>query len=602
MFWYDAGGMTNHDVAELLRKVAAAYQVLNVDRFRIIAYERAADSIEHLTSEAKNLWDDEKLETIPGVGASLTQHLDELFRTGKVRHFDEVMSKVPSSIFPLLSIPGIGSKKAFKLVKDLHLEESKHIVSDIEKAAKEGKIAQLEGFGEKSQEDILSGIEAFRKGQIKENRMVLSEADAVAMELLDYMKKISSVTKIDVLGSLRRRVATIGDIDISVSTREPERAIDHFVSFPHNKLIERGPTGASLLLNNGRQVDLRVQEPESYGAMLQYFTGSKNHNIKLRSLALEHGLSLNEYGMKNVKTGKLTKYNTEKSLYNSLSMDLIPPELREDKGEIETALKRKLPNLVEESDVRGDLHIHANYDLKSSHDVGQNTLEDHFAKAETLGYSYIGISDHNPSITNHSPKEIVSIMKMRKEYYEQISYSYFKNKKNRVHLFIMCEVDILTDGALALPEEAFEYVDAVIVSLHSSFTQERKQMTARVRRALRSHPKVKIFGHPTGRLLGKREGVELDWDVIFDNCKKHSIALEINAYPERLDLPDSIVYDARVKGIKFCIDTDSHAVEHMTLMKYGVWVARRGWAEKSDIVNTMEYNHFKEWLTGSRQY
>lgn len=589
--------MTNLEIAELLRKVAAAYQILNENRFKIIAYDRAADSIEHLTSDAKDLWDDDKLKDVPGIGFAIAQHLDELFRTGKVKHFDEVMSKVPHGVFQLLLIPGIGPKKAYKLVKELNIKDStKDVVAALESAAIAHKIAPIEGFGEKSEQDILEAINIYKKGQIKENRMSLPIADGIAQDVISHLKKIKLFEKVDFLGSLRRQVSTIGDIDIAVATNHPTEVIDHFIKYPHQKIVEQGKGGATLLLHNGRQVDMRVQKPEAYGAMLQYFTGSKHHNIKLRSLAQNHGLSLNEYGIKEVKTGKLHEFATEEGFYKALKMPWVPPELREDQGEIEASLKNNLPDLVKLADVKGDLHMHTNYDLESSHDLGVDTLADHLYQAATLNYEYIGLSDHNPSLSKHGQSQIVEIMKRRKEKYREMHEAWLKRAKQKVQIFVMCEVDILPDGKLALPEKAFEYVDAVIVSLHSSFVQPKKQMTERVIKALTSNPKVRIFGHPTGRLLGKREGVELDWGEIFAVCKKEQIALEINAYPDRLDLPDSIVMDAVKSGIKCCIDTDSHAVNQMTLMKYGVAVARRGWATKNDIVNYMGYNEFRKWL------
>lgn len=590
--------LTNLEIAELLRKVAAAYLILGENRFRIIAYERAADSIEHLTSEVKDYWDDKKLEEIPGVGGGIASNLDELFKNGKSTHWESVLGKVPEAIFPLLLVPGIGPKKAYTLVTHLKLESAKTVVDDLEKAGIAGKIATMEGFGEKSQSVILEAIATFRKGAIKENRMPLPYADQVAREVMEHIKAGGNVVRIDALGSLRRQVATIGDIDIAVATKKPEAVLERFLAFPHQRVIDHGPRGATLLLANGRQVDLRVQTPEAYGAMLQYFTGSKNHNIQLRSLALEQGLSLNEYGIKNVKTGKVTEYSTEEAFYKAIGLSYVPPELREDKGEIPAAKKHALPELVERGDMRGDLHVHSSYDLQSSHDVGRNSIGELLTQAEQLGYEYIGFSDHNPR-GNQSEKSIVDIMKRRKEAYEQ-QYSSWKNReKRRVQYFLMCEVDIQPDGTLALPDEAFAYVDAVIVSLHSSFAQPRDVVTQRLITAMTHHPKVRIVGHPTGRLLGSREGVDADWPAVFEVAKKHDIALEINAYPDRLDLPDTLAYDAVQKGLKFSIDTDAHAAEHMLLMPYGVSVARRGWVTKRDIVNCLDYNKFKAWLLKS---
>jgi DNA polymerase (family 10) len=345
--------------------------------------------------------------------------------------------------------------------------------------------------------------------------------------------------------------------------------------------------------------------------MLQYFTGGKNHNIQLRSYGLSKGKSLNEYGIKDVKTGKLAEYATEQAFYKALGLPYIEPELREDRGELDAAKAGKLPHVVELGDVKGDLHIHTSYDLQSSHDLGTSPLEDYLNRAAELGYEYIGLSDHNPRQINNTEKSIVDIMKRRKEYYEKQYEKWISRKslemtgkadsgqarmtKRGVRIFIMCEVDIMPDGNLALPDGAFDYVDGVVVSLHSSFTQERKQMTERIIKAL-THPKVRIMGHPTGRLLSKREGVDANWSEVFAVAKQHDIAMEINSYPDRLDLPDALVYDAVKKGVKLCIDTDSHDVSGMVMTKYGVSVARRGWATSRDIVNTLGYNEFKKWL------
>jgi DNA polymerase (family 10) len=588
--------MTNQELAQLLRKVAAAYQILNENRFKIIAYDRAADSIEHLTGEVKDYWEKGKLGDIPGVGQGISMYLDELFRTGHVEHFDDLMTKIPASVFLLLLVPGLGPKKAYRLVKELGLTNEKTVIADLEKAAKSHKIAVMEGFGQKSEADILVNLDTYKRGAIKENRMALPLADAVAEEVIAFIQKGGHVEKIDKLGSLRRQVSTIGDIDLAVATTKPEEVTNHFVTYPHQKLVEKGPGGASLLLHNGRQVDMRVQDPKKYGAMLQYFTGSKNHNIQLRELALSKGLSLNEYGIKHVKTGKVASYETEEAFYKAVGLPWIPPELREDRGEIDAALKKSLPDLPELSDIKGDLHMHTSYDLKSSHDVGRNTIHEHLDHALELGYEYIGISDHNPSTGKHSAKEIAEIMKKRQEFYIKEADTWNAKHKKHVGVFVMCEVDISPDGKLALPKEAFDYVDAVVVSLHSSFTQDRKTVTDRIIHAFEAHPKVRIFGHPTGRLLGSREGVNADWTEVFKAAKEHEIALEINSYPDRLDLPDAMVFDALKAGVKFTIDTDAHAVEHMDLMRYGISVARRGWAQKDDIRNTLGYNEFKKWI------
>ncbi len=601
--------ITNREIAELLRKVAAAYTVkedLPVgrqdNRFKIIAYERAADSIEHATSEIKDLWDDGKLDEIPGIGASIAGHLDELFRTGKVSYFEKIMKSLPGAMFPLLSVPGFGPKKAYKLAVTIPLKNPKTVIEELEKAAKKGKIAKIPGFGAKSEKEILSSLQDFEKGRVKEIRMSLPVASGMAEDVIGYLKKSEASLKVDPLGSLRRQVSTIGDIDISVATEKPDEVINFFLSYPKKrKIIEKGPTGASLLLQNGRQVDLRVQKPRTYGSMLQYFTGSKNHNIHLRELALKQNLSLSEYGITrsappggariatSAKSG-IKEYSTEESFYEALGMDWIPPEIREDSGEIEASVNHELPELVKLKDIKGDLHIHSDYPIEPSHDLGADPMEEIIKKAESLDYSYLGFSEHNPSVNNHSQEQIHEILRKRKEKIEQL-----KLTSKIVRVINLLEVDIQPDGKLSLTEDSLDLMDGVIASVHSRFNLPKDEMTERILKAL-EHPQVRILGHPTGRLLGKREGYDVDWERVFDFCASHNKALEINAWPERLDLPDSLVRRAVEKKIKMIISTDAHAAGQMDLMTYGVSVARRGWAEKNDILNTLDYNEFYKWL------
>jgi len=414
--------MTNLEIAKLLRKVSAAYTILGENRFKVIAYDNAAAAVEHATSELKDLWDDGKLASIPGLGTSIISHLDDIFKTGKSKYLDDVLQKINPAIFPLLDVPGIGPKKAEKLVEALKIKDPNKVVGLIEKAANDHKIAPIESFGAKSEMDILANIERYRKGAIKEKRMGLPQADLIAQEIIDYLnEKVGKlVAKIDKLGSLRREVATIGDIDLAVATDSAPEVINAFVDFPKKvSLIEKGPTGASLLLASGRQADLRVADPKGYGAMLQYFTGSKYHNIRLRDYALKKGYSLNEYGMKSVKTGKLTTFPNEEKLYEFLGMDYVSPELREDNGEVDAAIKHQLPKLIELKDIKGDLQVHSDFDQETSHDSGVNTMEEIRDSAEKLGYQYVAITNHNPS-SKHTDDEILSKMTSQKNHIEHL--------------------------------------------------------------------------------------------------------------------------------------------------------------------------------------
>lgn len=586
----------NREIAVLLRSLAAAHLIRNKNRFQIVAYENAADSVEHLTREIKDIWQEGKLDKIPNIGKTIASSLDEYFRQGYSKHFQSILKGIPETVFELMKIPSIGPKKAYKLAKALKITNKETVFEDLKNLCLSGKIAKLETFGKKSQESILRELEHYqKKGESpRTRRMPLPYADALAQELITHIRKNKHVKSVDALGSLRRRLSTIGDIDIAAScdNKYSSEVVDHFTSFPRKSgVINAGKKKASITVSPGIRVDFRVQEAKSYGSMLQYFTGSKDHNIKLREHALKKDLSLSEWGIKYLRKNRnLIEFPIEDKLYNFLGLQSIPPEIREGTNEIEIAKINKIPQLVELKFIEGDLHIHSDYDLKPSHDFGLNNYKEICKKAKELGYKYIGFSDHNPKISDHSQEQIIEIMKKRKEYIQ-------KNlgTKAGIYYFIGLELDILPSGELALPKKAFEYVDYLIVSVHSSFRLDTKAMTNRVLKAL-DNPKVKILGHPTGRLLGKREGYELEWEKIFEHCKKNNIALEINAWPERLDLPDVLVREALQYGIKLVINTDAHANDHMNNMEYGVSVARRGWAKKNDIINTQDYKSFKQWL------
>ncbi len=589
--------MINSEIAELLRAAAAAYQVKGKQesKFKIVAYQRAADAVEHLSSEVKDLWDEGKLDEIPGVGKSIASHLDEIFKTGKSKHFDRLMGSLPSGMFELLEVPGIGPKTAYRLSKKFKLE-SKNSISELKKIVQEGKVSKLEGFGEDSQRDLLLNIEEFERKP--EKRILLSRASNIAEEVIEWMRREKAVEKVDPLGSLRRRASTIGDIDMSVSSNNPAKVIDHFIKFPKKlRVVEKGERTASILLSGGVQVDLMIQSPESYGSLLQHFTGSKHHNIALREYALKKGLSLSEYG---IKDKKLKKFKTEKEFYNYLGLKYIPPELREDAGEIEAALEKRIPRLVELGDIKGDLQIHSSYDIETSHDLGESSMEELVTKANELNYEYVAFTEHNPSRSGHSQKQIVEILKRKREKVEKLNYSLRNIKENRVRkVFNSLEIDILPDGSLPLGEEALATLDFALISVHSGFRIKRSEMTKRIISAF-SHPKSLIFAHPTARKLNNREGIELDWDTIFDFCINNKKWIEINADPMRLDLPDFLVHEAVKLGVKLTLGTDSHHKDGMDNMEFGVSVARRGWATRNDIINSRTVSEFTKLIDSDR--
>ncbi len=590
---------TNEEIARLLRQVAASYTIQNEAkyRFQILAYQKAADSIESATTEIKDLLQDNALDRLDGVGTSIKGHITELFEKGHVEYFDSILEGVSSAVFPLLDVPSFGPKKAFKIVSAFGLNNPKTVVKDVYSLAKEGKIAPLDSFGDKSQSDIIRAIDEYKLGKTKSSRMILAIAMEISENMLAYLKKNKNVLEAYTLGSLRRMKSTTGDIDIAVSSNNPNAVLDHFNAYPYkDRIIERGDITSSIILSGNKQIDLMVLKPEMMGSLLQHFTGSKEHNVHLREYALKKGYSLSEKGIK-MKDGTLKTFDNEKNFYNFLGLEFVPPELRENQGEIEAALRQAqgehpgLPKLVELKDIRGDFHVHSNYPIEPSHDLGQNSMQEMIDRAKELKYEYIGFSEHNPSVGNHSNEQILSILKKRKEKIEQL-----KKSNKSIHIINLLEVDILANGSLALSDDALEMTDMVIVSIHSSFRTPKKEMTKRILSGL-SHRKAKIFAHPSGRLINSRDPYEVDWAELFTFVKEHNKALEINSWPTRLDLSDTLVKEAKDMGIRFVIDTDSHATEHMDNMPFGIAVARRGWCEKKDIINTLPYKDLFDWIS-----
>lgn len=588
--------MSNEEISRLLRNVAAAYSIKDEKKFRfqILAYQKAADSIEHMTADVNELYEKGKLKNVPSIGQSLQSHLEELLKTGKVTHFESILHDVPTAVFPLLDIASFGPKKAYRLVKEFGLTNPETVMQDVTKLATEGKIGQLAGFGEKSQSDIIQAITEYGRGKTKTARMVLPYANELAKQVIAYLKELKEVKEAHPLGSLRRKRDTIGDIDIAVSTNNPEAVLTHFTLYPGKKrVIEKGEKTSSILTSSDRQIDLMTHSPAGFGSLLQHFTGSKEHNIHLREYALSKGMSLNEYGikLKSDKTEKVKLFETEEAFYKELGMDWIPPEIREDKGEIELALQHKLPKLVTLKDIKGDFHLHSSFPIEESHDPGQSSMEEMIEKALSLGYSYIGFSEHNPSQSKHTHSQTKALLEKRYKKIERLRLIY----KNKIRIISLLEVDILPNGKLAVDDDSLSLLDGAIVSIHSVFTMDKEKMTERVLSGL-SNKKAKILAHPTGRLLNQRQGFELNWEQVFTFSAKHHKALEINAWPLRLDLPSPLVQDAIASGVQFFIDTDSHHASQMDQMEYGVDVARKGWATKNEVINTWEYSKLKDWF------
>lgn len=590
MFFKLSDPPTNTEIAEILRAVAAAYVIRNVNQFRIRAYEKAADSIEHASRESYDLWQEGLLQELPGVGGSLSQHLDELFRTGNSENFEKAFEGLPPGMFALLPVPGIGPKHAYQLSLQLGLTRYHSAVAKLEKAARQGQISQLEGFKEAGEAKILQGIEEFK---LKGTRLLLHIADKAAEEMISYLKKHPKVVEATPLGSLRRRVPTVGDIDIAVATDAPEEVIEYFTKYPHaHRVIDAGKISATLLVTNTLHMDLIVQPVASYGSLLQHFTGSKHHNIALREIALTKGLSLSEKGILDTKKDKLHEFANERDFYAFLGMNWIPPEIREDRGEIKLAQKQSLPELIVQGDIKGDLHIHSDLDIVTSHDLGLSTMEEVVDVAVNLGYEYIAFSEHNPQFSLEASR-VVELMKMKQERVKKLSHHVQKTIGSTFKVFNSLEIDIRADGELALAEAAFEHLDFAIASVHSSFRMEKDVMTERVLKAL-AHPKVKIFGHPTGRIINQRQGYELDWKKIFEFCVKHDKWLEIDGWPDRLDLPDTLAREAIEAGVTLVIDSDAHQADHLRMIRYGVDTARRGWVNKKQVANCLSLAEFEK--------
>ncbi len=573
---------SNAHVSELLRNVAASKTLSKDNFFEIRAYGSAADAIEHSTVEVKDLWQEGKLGDIPGVGKSIQGYLDEYFKTGKVENFEKILARHPAVVYDLIKIPGVGPATALILAQ----KDIKNL-KDLEHAIKVGSLVAA-GIGQKTVDKINRGLQEITG---REGRMLLPYATAQAEKVLEYIKKDKNVVNADFLGSLRRKVVTIGDLDFAASSKNPKVTIEHFLKMPGITEIQgQGENKAIIVLHSGIHVDLLVGIPETYGALLQHFTGSKHHNVHLRNLAKDKGFSLSEYGVKNLKTDELIHCKIEDDLYKMLGMQTPPPEIREDTGEIEAALKHSLPDLVEFKDIKGDFHLHSNFPIDSSHDYGSGTLEEIIKEAIKLGYKYVGLSDHSPAPGTHSKEDIIKLVEKRTKFIQALQLKY-----KSIRVLNGLEIDILSDGSLAVPEQGLKMLDYSVVGIHTGHRGDKESLTKRILKAM-ENPYTTILAHPTGRLLNKRDSFDADWEEIFKVAGKNKKIMEINAFPNRLDLRDDLIRLAKKDGVKFIINTDSHAIEQMTNMPFGVSVARRGWLTKGDVVNTWDWKDLAKWF------
>ncbi len=570
--------MKNKELADIFDKWADILEFMGDNPYHIRAYRNAARLIRDLSEDIEVLAKEGKLSKLPGIGQRLQAKILEFLRTGKIEEFERLKQQVPDTIFTLLDIPGVGPKTVKLLYEELGIRS----IEDLKRAIERGELLRLPGFGPKKVEKIKKGIELFEKSG---GRILLGVAVFIADRIVNQLKEHSAVERISVCGSTRRMKETVGDIDILASGKNNLEIIEAFVSLPNVKeVLWKGTKKATVIVEEGEQVDLRVIEPDSYGAALQYFTGSKAHNIHLRTICLKLGYKLNEYGL--FKGDEKIAGRTEEEIYSALGMDTPPPEIREDTGEIEAALEHRLPNLVGYDEIKGDLHIHSNWS------DGASTIEDYVKKALEMGYRYIAITDHSKSLKVAGGLTEEELLKRNYEI-DRLNEKY----SGKIKILKGTEVDILPDGSLDYPDEILAQLDFVVAAIHSRFSQDN---TERILKAI-NNPYVNAIAHPTGRVIGQREGYPLDLERIMKAAAEIGTALEVNSYYNRLDLRDAHCRMAKRFGVKLVISTDSHHVDHMWMIKLGVGTARRGWVEGKEVINTLPLRSLQKFVRDKRR-
>ena len=561
--------MKNSEVARVFQDIADLLELKGENVFKIRAYQKAARAIEHHPSELEAmLGEGEDLQSIPGVGEAIAKKTTELIRTGKLGYYESLKAEFPQGITNLLAIPGIGPKTANKLSSALGISS----VDGLERAINDGRVAALFRLGEKTADNILHQIQALRR---KDQRIPIGEALPIVEEILTTLRSIPGVRNLTPAGSLRRFRETVGDIDLMGTVDNPREVIDAFVALPQvRQVLARGSTKASVIVSGGLQVDLRMVGHYSFGSLLQYFTGNKQHNISLREKWHKQGLKLSEYGITVIATGKLEEFATEEEFYHRLGLQYIPPELREAQGEIEKAEQGAIPNLVGLSDVKGDLHTHTEWS------DGHDSIEELARAAQDMGYQYIAITEHS---AGRGIAHGLDVDRLR----EQVAEIRALNECSMgIRVLTGIEVDIRADGRLDLPHEILSELDIVIAAVHSAMSQSEEKMTRRVVAAI-ENPDVDVIAHPTCRLIGEREPIAIDLEAVFQAAAKYNKIMEISAMPDRLDLKDIHAFRARDLGVKLAIGTDAHSIAHLALMRFGVGVARRAWCEPQHVLNTL---------------
>jgi DNA polymerase (family 10) len=569
--------LENIDISRIFDEIADVLELKDDNVFRIRSYRRGAQVVRDLPENAKTLLARGKLDEIPGIGKSLAEKIEEILKTGTCQSYEEARKDQYYKLVGLLRIPGVGPRLAVRL----HQEVGVNSLGDLERAAKAGKLRTLDRMGEKLEQKILKGIEQERRSR---GRTKLAEALTYAESIIRLLKGIKAVARIDMAGSLRRMKETVGDIDILVISKSPAGIMDAFTSMDTvADIIAKGDTKSSVALKAGIQADLRILPRQSYGAALHYFTGSKDHNVAMRDMAKHKGLKISEYGVFDIKTDKKVGGKDEEEVFASVGLPFIPPELRENWGELEAAAAGTLPDLIEITDIKGDLQMH------STASDGANTIEEMAAFGRKLGYKYIAITDHSQAVRvagGLNDQELAAhVKKIRR----------VNAATAGIEILAGVEVDIMPDGSLDLSDRVLAQCDVVVAAVHSRFNMSKQDMTRRVVKGIKNK-NVNILAHPTGRLINQRDPFEIDMDTLIAEAKKAGIALELNAYPDRLDLRDIHCRAAKEAGVKIAIDTDSHADNQLTTMRYGIATARRGWLEAGDVVNTWSLADLKKFL------
>ncbi len=574
--------MDNIEIAKFFNEIADILEIKNADRFRIGAYRRAAQVIGGLPQDIKEVYQAGKLEDIPGVGKTLAQFLTELITRGKSAELEKIRKSISPGLIKLLRINSLGPKKVKFLSKKFKIKSLK----DLKKLITTHKLLKEKGWGIKSEQNIFEGIKLYEKFSQK---YLLGEVDGLVNNILTKLKNYSNIKQAEICGSFRRSKETVGDLDFLTTTDYPDKAIKFFCHLPEvKKILSQGPTKVKVLLKRGIEADLRVVKPESFGAAMHYFTGSKAHNIAVRQIGVNKGFKINEYGVYKRNKGQFKKIGgrDEVDIFRAIDLPWIPPEIREDSGEIEAAANNALPSLIAQKNIRGDLHIHSTWS------DGEDSILAMAQAARQLGYEYLAITDHTVTVGVTHGLNARAILKQLKEI-ERV-----RQRIKGIKILSGSEVDIRKDGSLDLPNDILSKLDVVVASIHTSFKMSKTEMTKRLLKAIKN-PQVDIIGHPSTREINHREPIEVDWEIIMKEARQSKTALEINSFWNRLDLNDVQARMAKNLGVKLVISTDAHNVAELNNMKFGIATARRGWIEKKDVLNTLSLRELTQKLKSS---